>query len=435
MSTTTNAHGDNAVSTREAARKRLPAIGIGNLIEWYDWNVYALFSTFLAGALFSKADPTSALLSTLAVFAVGFVARPFGGFLIGWFSDKYGRKPAMNLTVIMGAGGSFLIALIPSYASIGAAAGVLLVVARLAQGLAHGGELPSAQTYIAEVSPRHRRGLWSSVIYGSGTLGIVFATLLGAVLGSTFSSDFMDSWGWRIPFLIGGVLGLVAVWLRRTMKETETFENNKETAKRLTLRDLFREIGRNPKPAISTIAMTCGLTVIYYVWAVNAVASAISIYNVSKTDAMWAGLGANIVFIVSLPLWGMLSDRVGRRPVVAGCLAALVVLTLPMTAFLNQDPVRLFICVAIMCFLLGGPCASMVAMYAEMFPAKIRSIGFGIPYAIAVAAFGGTAPYLQKALAGAGHSDFFNYYMMLLGVVSIVAVLKQKETAGRDLNF
>ncbi|WP_425560214.1 MFS transporter, partial [Kineococcus glutinatus] len=192
-------------------------------MEWFDWNVYATFSVFFASQFFASGDARADVLRTLAVFAVGFVARPVGGFLFGWLADRRGRKLSMSAAVATAAGGSLVIGLTPTYGSIGVLAPVLLVLARLAQGLAHGGELPAAQTYVAEMAPAARRGLWSSLIYVSGTVGVITGTVLAAVLAGVLTEEQMTSFGWRVPFLLGGVFGLYALLMRLRMAETPVF--------------------------------------------------------------------------------------------------------------------------------------------------------------------------------------------------------------------
>ncbi|WP_374228590.1 MFS transporter, partial [Pseudonocardia sp. ICBG162] len=197
-------------------------------MEWFDWNVYATFSAFFAPQFFAGDDTGTALLKTLAVFAVGFVARPFGGFLFGWIADRRGRKLSMALCVATAAVGSLVIGLVPTHAVIGIAAPVVLVLARLAQGLAHGGELPAAQTYLAEMAPPARRGLWSSLIYFSGTAGILVGTVLGAVLSSVLTREEMAAYGWRVPFVLGGLFGLYALVMRLRMRESDTYSREEE---------------------------------------------------------------------------------------------------------------------------------------------------------------------------------------------------------------
>jgi MFS transporter, MHS family, alpha-ketoglutarate permease len=245
------------VQVHKSHLRTLIGTGIGNAVEWYDWAIYATFAPFIAGALFSNADPTSAVLSTLAIFAVGFVARPFGGFVFGWIGDRIGRKTSMTFAVGLAALGSLLIGIAPTFASVGAFASVMLLVARLIQGLAHGGELPSSQTYLSEMAPKEKRGFWATLIYTSGTAGILAGTLLGAILTGVLSKADMNAWGWRIPFLIGGALGIYALVMRARMKETEAFVAETPNEKH---EPMWPQILRHRKQALQVIGLTVGLT-------------------------------------------------------------------------------------------------------------------------------------------------------------------------------
>ncbi len=300
------------LAARTATRKTIIGTGIGNAVEWYDWAIYATFTPFIASQLFSKADPASAVLSTLAIFAVGFVARPFGGFLFGWIGDRIGRKASMTLAVGLASLGSLMIGIAPTFAAVGAWASLMLLVARLVQGLAHGGELPSSQTYLSEMAPREHRGFWATLIYTSGTVGILFGTLLGAVLNMALSTEVMNAWGWRIPFLIGAAMGLYALIMRSKLHETDVFEGESATEKRAPI---WPQIVRHRKQALQVIGLTVGLTVIYYIWGVVAPSYATTALKIDRGEALWAGVIGNIVFIAALPFWGKLSDRIGRKKV------------------------------------------------------------------------------------------------------------------------
>ncbi|WP_233160068.1 MFS transporter [Pseudonocardia sp. MH-G8] len=203
--------------------RTLLGAGVGNTLEWYDWSVYAIFAPFFAAQFFVDDSPTGALLSTLAVFAVGFLMRPIGGFFFGWLADRRGRRFSMTTSMLLMAAGSLVVGIAPTHSQIGIWAAVVLVLARLAQGLAHGGEIAASYTYIAEIAPRARRGLWSTSLYVSVTAGIVLASLIGAGATSALGTDTVRDWAWRIPFLIGGLLGVVGLHLRRTLPETDAF--------------------------------------------------------------------------------------------------------------------------------------------------------------------------------------------------------------------
>jgi len=414
--------------------KVLTQIGIGNALEWFDWTIYAIFAGFFASQFFDATDPVSAVLSTLAVFAVGFFARPFGGFLFGWIGDRSGRRTAMTVSVGTAAAGSLLIGAAPNFDQIGVGASLLLLLARLAQGLAHGGELPSAQTYVAEVAPAQRRGLWSSFIYVSGTAGIMVGTLMGAVLATALSESAMAAWGWRVPFLFGGVLGVYALVMRRRMAETETFSDAAtaratETGSRESVWVLMK---RHRKQMLQVIGITVGITVVYYAWAIAAPGFAMT-RGVDKSDALWAGVVANLVFIAALPAWGALSDRIGRKPVSLGCCVALAVAIFPLNAALGDTALQLGVTMSLALLLIAGPAAIGPALFAELFPTRIRMMGFGVAYSLAVATFGGTVPYLQTWVASHIGLAAFNGYVVAALLVSAAVVTTLPETRGRSL--
>jgi len=421
-----------AEQSRRTTRKNLVGIGMGNLLEWYDWNVYASFAVYIAAHAFDNDDPTSALLSALAVFAVGFIARPFGGFLFGWIGDRKGRKFSLTLAIMLASFGSLAIALMPDYQTMGAWSSLMLLLARLVQGLAHGGELPASQVFLSEVAPRKHRGLWSSSIYVSGTTGILFGLLLAAILNLAPTTEQLNSFGWRIPFALGAVAGLYTLYLRRNMKESEVFEQvAKSNANRK--RNIVAQIWEHRLAALQVIGLTIGLTVAYYAWAINAPTFANTQLGMDRGLTLWAGVIGNIVLIGALPLWGILSDRIGRKPVMLISAGGALVLYYPMTLWLRDDFMVLLLSVSIMSALLAGALAIMPALFSELFPPEVRTSGIGFPYAFAVAAFGGTAPYIQTWAASSSF-NFFPIYAMALLVISAVTVFTVPETKGKDLN-
>ncbi len=416
---------------RKSTRKTLVGTGIGNAVEWYDWAIYATFTPFIASQLFSKADPASAVLSTLAIFAVGFVARPFGGFLFGWIGDRVGRKASMTLAVGLASLGSLMIGIAPTFASVGAWASLMLLVARLVQGLAHGGELPSSQTYLAEMAPKEHRGFWATLIYTSGTVGILFGVLLGAILNMALSTEVMNAWGWRIPFLIGAALGLYALIMRAKLHESDIFEGETAAEKRAPI---WPQIVRHRKQALQVIGLTVGLTVIYYIWGVVAPSYATTALKIDRGEALWAGVIGNVVFIAALPFWGKLSDRIGRKKVLwAGAIGA-AVMHFPMTWLLKDSAWQLAVGMSVMLTFIAASAAIVPAVYAELFPTSIRTVGVGVPYSICVAVFGGTAPYLQQWLGTTLQLPIlFNVYAVALLLVSAAFVFTIPETRGKDL--
>jgi MHS family alpha-ketoglutarate permease-like MFS transporter len=427
MTTTINQQRADRASTR----KTVVGTGIGNAVEWYDWAIYATFTPFIASQLFSKSDPASAVLSTLAIFAVGFVARPFGGFLFGWIGDRVGRKASMTLAVGLASLGSLMIGIAPTFAAVGAWASLMLLVARLVQGLAHGGELPSSQTYLSEMAPKEHRGFWATLIYTSGTVGILFGTLLGAVLNMALSTEVMNAWGWRIPFLIGAAMGLYALIMRARLHETDVFEGETVTEKRAPI---WPQIVRHRKQALQVIGLTVGLTVIYYIWGVVAPSYATTALKIDRGEALWAGVIGNIVFIAALPFWGKLSDRIGRKKVLWSGAIGSAVMHFPMTWLLKDSAWQLAVGMSVMLIFIAASAAIVPAVYAELFPTSIRTVGVGVPYSICVALFGGTAPYLQQWLGTSLRMpDLFNVYAVVLLAVSAAFVFTLPETKGKDL--
>jgi MHS family alpha-ketoglutarate permease-like MFS transporter len=418
-------------AARTATRKTIVGTGIGNAVEWYDWAIYATFTPFIASQLFSKADPASAVLSTLAIFAAGFVARPFGGFIFGWIGDRIGRKASMTLAVGLASLGSLMIGIAPTFAAMGAWASLMLLAARLVQGLAHGGELPSSQTYLSEMAPREHRGFWATLIYTSGTVGILFGTLLGAALNMALSTEMMNAWGWRIPFLIGAAMGLYALIMRSKLHETDVFEGETATEKRAPI---WPQIVQYRKQALQVIGLTVGLTVIYYIWGVVAPSYATTALKIDRGEALWAGVIGNIVFIAALPFWGKLSDRIGRKKVLWAGATGAAVMHFPMTWLLKDSAWQLAVSMSVMLIFIAASAAIVPAVYAELFPTSIRTVGVGVPYSICVALFGGTAPYLQQWLGTTLQMpSLFNVYAVVLLFISVAFIFTIPETKGKDL--
>ncbi|PWH07080.1 MFS transporter [Brachybacterium endophyticum] len=430
----------SAAAPRQSTLKTLLGTGIGNALEWYDWNIYASFAVYFSAQAFDSSDKASAFLSTMAIFAVGFVARPFGGVVFGWIGDRIGRKQGLTLAVLCASGGSLLIALLPTYESVGLFASVVLLLARLVQGLAHGGELPSAQTYLAEHAPRERRGFWASSIYVTGTLGLLAGLLIGLFLSSVLTEAQMSSWGWRVPFALGAVLGLVALWIRSSMVESDVFEENRAAQQESGEKtQVWRALMRNWRTGLIVIGMTMGLTVSYYVWSVSIASLAQQNLHYSSEHAFEASLIGNIVLIIALPLWGAASDRIGRKACAVIALMGSAVAYIPMVLLIQGEFWQLVVSISVQLALLAGFISHAPAMYAEMFSTAERTSGFGIPYAVAIALFGGTAPYVNTFISshagsGTGGQVLFGVYAIALMVIStLTIVLTLPETKGKDL--
>ncbi|MFE4498503.1 MFS transporter [Rhodococcus sp. NPDC056743] len=411
---------------------------MGNALEWFDWAVFAIFAVYFSNQFFHSENQVSNLLSTMAVFAVGFVMRPLGGLFFGLIADRRGRKFVMVLTMCIVASASLLIAVAPTYGQIGAFASLWLLVARCLQGLAHGGEMGGSYTYIAEIARPNNRALWGSTVVMSTVAGTVLATLLGAVLRTGIDSSAMSDWGWRIPFFIGGLLGFFALYLRRGLEESDTFEeqaaSNKDSVSGSSARDALRDIWSQRGSILRVVALVGGTSVFSYTWSVNAPAYAISFHGVDDRLAMWAGVVANLVFIAALPLAAKLADRVGRRfnNFVWGIGVAL--LAFPLSGMLNGSAVTLVSAMALALVLQSFAASTQVAWFSELFTTKSRAAGVGIAVSIAAALFGGTAPYLNSWLTARGTPDMFTWYVVALALCVVVATYFTPETKGVSLS-
>jgi MHS family alpha-ketoglutarate permease-like MFS transporter len=409
--------------------RSLLATLVGNTLEWYDWQAYAIFSVFFSGQFFAGGSGPSALLATLAIFAVGFFFRPLGGLLLAGFTDRVGRRGGLVASVLLMAAGSLLIAVSPTYAQIGVAAPLVLLVARILQGLSTGGEFAASASYLSEMAPPSRRGLVTSFFYVSNVLGTMLATVLGSVLVGTLGADRLRDWGWRLPFLVGALLALVALYLRARLVESPAFRAQSSQSERPTLR-AFRE---HPAAVGRVVGFTVGGTVAYYTFAVYLPSYAQQAHRVSTSSALWASLAAQLILVLILPALGALSDRIGRRPLLIGFAAGFALLAVPLFGWLSGSGWSLFAVMTIGLVLFAGYGAVAPVAMAELFPTSVRTAGIGLPYALTVAVFGGTAPYLVTALTDAGHGAVFPWYLALACLISLVVYLTARETRRVDL--
>ncbi|MDV3123475.1 MFS transporter [Mycobacterium sp. 21AC1] len=429
--TATNTRDGQQVTARVTPTRHLVAIGLGHAIEWYDWGVYAVFAPFFSDQFFDVADPATAVLASLAIFAVGFGARPLGGILFGLLADRRGRRFAMMLAVGCMAAASFILGLTPSYHVIGLWAPIMLLVTRLVQGMACGGELPAAQTYLAEIAPPAKRGRWSSLIYISSVLGNTTGITLGLVLTSQLSTAAMHEWGWRVPFLLGGLFGLITAYMRRVMDEPDVFRADSES---VGGHGIFSTIYGHRRQVIQVVGLSIGFTVVYYAWVIAAPSYAITTLHIGSTQALTAAIGAALVFMAAMPLWGALSDRIGRKPILLISVLGSATVQLPLQWLLHDTAWQLFFALLIAMVPLAAGISILPAVYAELFPTGIRSSGMAIPYSLTVALFGGTAPYLQSwASAHLGRTAFDGYVVIVL-LITAATVLTLPETRGSRLD-
>lgn len=415
--------------THHGRLKSLRAAAVGNALEWFDWTLYGIFSVYLARNLFDKTDARSALLATLAVFAVGFVARPIGGLFFGRLGDRIGRKKVLVITMVLLALSSVGIAIIPNYQSVGIWASGCLLFFRLLQGLAHGGESGVSYTYVAEIAPNNRRGLWSSSVFVSVTIGVMLATALAAVLTSVLGEEAMNAHGWRIGFAIGGLLGIYALFLRRSAEESDVFEaeqSTQTTSRKLSRREIFI-VARN------IVMLAAATNVTYYTWVTFAPSTAIA-GGMDASGAYWASLFAQLLCIIWLPICGLLSDKIGRKPMVIAWGVCVILFSYPISIIVNTEPYTLFLAQILGLGAWALLASIFPAVLSEQVPTQARAQGVGFVSSLSVAIFGGTAPYLNTYLQGTDYEYLYIGYVMFLGLLAVIAGFIIRETANVDLS-
>ncbi|MFI7312287.1 MFS transporter [Streptomyces hygroscopicus] len=410
--------------------RQLFAASVGNAVEWYDWYAYTFLATYIAEQIFPKGAANSLvpLLSTFAVFAVGFFMRPIGGLLMGAVADRRGRRAALTVTILLMGGSSLLVGLTPTYAAAGVLAPVVLVLARLLQGLSVGGEFAASTTFLVESAGPGRRGLFSSLQYVSTTIGQLVASGVAALLVSNLAPAAMDSWGWRVPFVLGALLSLVGFWVRRGAHETRSEEQAKAPRP-----GLFEALRRHPRASLLICGITAGGTLAYYTWTSYLPTYAELNAGVEKSDALLAGTLSLTFFAVLQPLAGIVSDRLGRKPLLLTFGVGFALLSVPLLRVLDDSFVTLLLVQCAGMILLSGFTAISAAVNAEMFPARVRAAGIGFPYSLTVALFGGTAPYIGTLLKDLGQAGLFPVYVAVLCLVSSAVYLRLPETAHRPL--
>ncbi|SMQ14313.1 MFS transporter, MHS family, alpha-ketoglutarate permease [Streptomyces sp. Ag82_O1-12] len=404
---------------------------IGNLIEWYDWYAYTAFSVYFASVFFPAGDQTAQLLNTAAVFAVGFLMRPIGGWVLGRYADRHGRRAALTLSVTLMAAGSLIVALTPSYGSIGVAAPVLLVTARLLQGLSVGGEYSTSATYMSEVASPGRRGYYSSFQYVTLIAGQLTALGLQIVLQQVLSGAQMEAWGWRIAFVVGAAGAVVVLWLRRGMDESESFEKAAKATEAGENRGTLRTLLSYPRQCLVVVGLTMGGTLFFYTYTTYLQKFMVNTSGIAKPTAAWINFCALLVFVVLQPVMGLLSDRVGRRPMLIAFGVLGTVVVVPSLTLLSHtsDPVYAFLLMVVPLAVSSLYTSISAVVKAELFPTSIRALGVGLPYALTVAVFGGTAEYVALWFKNAGHENWYFYYVTACVLVSLLVYIRMRETS------
>lgn len=398
------------------------AASSGNLVEWFDFYVYAFSALYLAPVFFPAKDPTAQLLDTAAVFAAGFLMRPVGGWLFGRIADRVGRKRSMVVSVSLMCIGSLGIACLPTYASVGALAPALLLLARMIQGLSVGGEYGTTATYLSEASLHGKRGFYSSFQYVTLIGGQLLAVLVIAVLQRLLSDADMHAWGWRIPFVVGAITAVVALLLRRTLHETQT-DDARTDARAGDLWALLRE---HPKAFGTVFAYTAGGSLFFYTFTTYMQKYLVNSMHLAKTTATNVMTVALVVYMVMQPLFGSLSDRIGRRHsmLLFGALGALTVVPVLTALGHTTDPVVAGVLIIGALAVLSFYTSVSAIVKAEMFPAEVRALGVGFAYALGNALCGGTAEYVALGLKSSGHEAVYGWYVTVMMVVFLVVSLR-----------
>ncbi len=399
---------------------------VGNLVEWYDWYIYSSLSLYFAPVFFPNASFTAQLLNTAAIFAVGFLARPIGSWLMGIYADTHGRKAALTVSVIFMCLGSLIIAVTPGYAEIGIAAPVILLLARLLQGLSVGGEYGTSATYLSEMALEKNRGFYSSFQYVTLIMGQLLALGLLILMQQFFlTPEQIQAWGWRIPFFVGAACAVVAFYLRRGIEETPAFTQTTHPE-----RGTLTELLRHPRAVITVVGLTLGGTVAFYTYTTYMQKFMVNTSGFSKDDATLISTAALFVFMLFQPVAGFISDRIGRRPLLLGfgVLGALGTVPLLSTLAGTRDFTTAFLLIMLGLFAVSGYTSINAVVKAELFPAHVRALGVGLPYALTVAIFGGTAEYVALYLKDIGHEPLFYWYVSGCIAASFVVYVLMPDT-------
>jgi MHS family alpha-ketoglutarate permease-like MFS transporter len=433
MNTVSPVIGAQAPAAERISGSRLRAIFVGsagNLVEWFDFYCYAAFALYFASSFFPAQDPTAQMMSTAGIFALGFFVRPLGGILFGHLGDRHGRKVALMASVLLMCLGSLLIACAPTYATAGILSPCILLLARLLQGLSLGGEYGASATYLSEMADSKRRGFYASFQYVTLIGGQLLALVLLLVLQNfVLDAAELKAWGWRIPFFVGAALALVALMMRHDMPETASFEAARRKARPM---GGLKQLAKHPKEVLLVIGLTMGGTLAFYVYTVYM--QKFLRLSVGLTDAQTTAVSAgSLLFAMCLqPLYGALSDRIGRRPLLVGFALLGTLFTVPLlTAIRNASgPWEAFALIACAWLIVSGYTSINALVKAELFPANIRATGVGVPYAVAVSLFGGTAEYLGLWFKSVNLESGFYWYTTAVISCTLVVCWFMRDTAA-----
>jgi MHS family alpha-ketoglutarate permease-like MFS transporter len=414
------------------AKRRIKAIfigSVGNLVEWYDFYAYTAFALYFAPHFFPSHDPVVQQLNAATLFAAGFIVRPIGGWLFGHLADRYGRRLSLTLSVLMMCFGSLIIALTPTYATIGFAAPALLALARIIEGLSLGGEYGASATYLTEIADPEHRGFYSSFQYVTLIGGQLTAIMVLLLLQNVFlTHEQLVAWGWRIPFVIGALLAITAMFMRRHMQETDSFvAASKETVKR---QSSLRGLLKYPREVAIVVGLTAGGTAAFYTFTTYMQTFVKQTVGLSDLTTTYVIAGSLIFAAVLQPIYGAISDRIGRKPLLIFFGVAGTLLTVPILTTLagTKSPWIAFLLICGAWIFTAGYTSINAVVKAELFPTSIRATGIAVPYAVTVSIFGGTAPAIALFFKQQGHEEWFYYYLAGVICLSLLVYATMRDT-------
>jgi MFS transporter, MHS family, alpha-ketoglutarate permease len=412
-------------------RRRVKAIfigSVGNLVEWYDFYAYAAFALYFAGSFFPGNDPVVQQLNAALLFALGFIVRPFGGWMFGHLADHYGRRTSLMLSVLLMCFGSLMIAVTPTYASIGIGAPILLGLARTVQGLSLGGEYGASATYLSEVADAKHRGFYSSFQYVTLIGGQLCAILVLLLLQQVFlTPEQLRAWGWRIPFVVGALLAVTALLMRRNLHETDEFVAAKKVTRRTSS---VRALAKYPREVLLVVGLTMGGTTAFYTYTTymqKFLRLSVGLNDIQTTTVT----AASLIFALCLqPIYGALSDRIGRKALLVWFGVMGTLFTIPLLDALEaaRSGFIAFLLIAGAWLIVAGYTSINAVVKAELFPTSVRATGVGLPYAVTVSIFGGTAESIALWFQSIGHQRWFYYYLTAVIATSLIVYVTMRDT-------
>ncbi|MBV8449507.1 MAG: MFS transporter [Hyphomicrobiales bacterium] len=425
-----------ATVARSDRRRTLLGGAIGHFIEWYDWSIYGFLAAIFAAQMFPASDLTASLIASFLAFALGFLGRPIGAFVLSPLADKYGRRALLSATIIMTGIGSLAIALCPTYAQIGVVAPLLITAARLLQGFSAGGEYQIAASFLNEHGATERRALDGSPQQISIGLAVLAATGIASLTTKIFSAEQLTAFGWRMPFVVGALLSLYGLYLRFGIAETSAFRNQEEAQSHVSVASIVASIAQFPRQVFIVFVIQLG-GFQYYLWMIFLPTYANLVGGLDRASGFTGSILASVAYCIGVPAFAHLSDRWGRRPFLIGSAACFLLFSYPLLKMLAVPNLSFgtFAFVAVVGALFIALNNGVIGtVFAELFPTRVRASGIGIPYAVSAAIFGGTAPVVTTWLHQAGGPLYVALYIMLICAIAVAThVFLTPETRGKPL--